>query len=210
MNRVLAEQILGITNESTINDEVVKKYFRVRASETHPDKFYTEPDKLKATQRFIMVKKAYDFINNYIKYNGPYKNISNDYTSDNANRLKINNSQNTERKSYESKEKKNWYSNFSILLFPGAYIISFLGFILYLVISEFRGDYRFYITHLLIILPIYIVFVILYAIYKEALDGGLFYQIILVQMVVTFVYYGGCHLYRRYLKRKYLGDINLN
>lgn len=209
MNKVLAEEILGITTESIIDHEVLKKYFRVRASETHPDKFYTEPDKLRATQRFIMVKKAYDFINIYIGYNGPYKNVSNDSTSDNINKLKIINSQNTERKSYVSNKKKHWYSNFSILLFPGGYIISFLGSILYMITSEFRGAYHFSISHIFIILPIYVVFVVLYAIYKEALDGGLLYQIILIQMVVTFIYYSGCHLYRRYLKRTYLGDINL-
>ena len=87
MNRTLAEQIIGFAGEPLINQELIKKYFRKKASEIHPDEFATEHDKLKATQRFIKLKDAYDFLMNYVSVNGSYKKIISDDSAVNKDSL---------------------------------------------------------------------------------------------------------------------------
>lgn len=58
MNRENAIHILEIPNGSEITDDIIKKYYRIKALQYHPDK-NCEPG---AAVRFLEIKDAYDYL----------------------------------------------------------------------------------------------------------------------------------------------------
>lgn len=213
MNNILAEQIIGIVNEPFINCELIKKNFRKKASEIHPDKFETEHDKLKATQRFIKLKDAYDFLMNYVSVNGSYKKVISDDSSLNKDTLNQRVNQNSYKSTQEADlEKESWYYYLIVLLIPGAIIPSLgivLVFVFYLMVIEEKKKNDGFIIYLLMVIPQFLLIMFaclagIYSIFQYAFEGRIIHQIILIQMALIIIYNGACYLYRKYLEVKYL------
>jgi hypothetical protein len=219
MNRTLAEQIIGFAGEPLINQELIKKYFRKKASEIHPDKFATEHDKLKATQRFFKLKDAYDFLMNYVSVNGSYEKIITDDSPVNKDSL----NQSVNQKSYKSTqgayvEKESWYYYLFVLLIPGAFI-PYCGIMLilvfYFMVTEEKKKKDGFAIYLIIVIPQFLLIMFaclagVYSIFQYALEGRIVHQVILIQMALLFIYFGVCYLYRKYLELKYLRNSALS
>lgn len=216
MNRLLAEQIIGIEHEPIINQELIKKYFRKKASEIHPDKFQLEPEKLKATKRFIQLKNAYDFLLDYLSVNGEYKNP----IFDNRRASKEVWADNTYQSTYKSTHRKHeendsWYNYLYLLIFPGVMLpIIFFG-TFYLIYTEEKKTYEGSVMYWIMIPPqvLLLLFSFLaggYYIIKYALEGRIFYLILLIQMGASLCYYLICYLKRKFLEYKYLRNSGLS
>lgn len=219
MNKTLAEQIIGIANEPFINYESIKKKFRKKASEIHPDKFDTEPDKLKATQRFIRLKDAYDFLMNYVSINGSYEKV----IPDDGSVIRDTVDQSLNRNSYKSTqeasvEKEYWYYFLFILSFPGAFIpacVFMLILVFYFMVTEEKKKKDGFVIYLLIVIPQFLLIIFaclagIYSIFQHAYEGRIIHQIIIIQMALFFVFNGVCYLYRKYLELKYLRNSDLS
>jgi len=213
MNRLLAEQIIGIANEPFISYELIRKYFRKKASEIHPDKFDTEPDKLKATKRFILLKEAYDFLLDYVNKNGSYKKIFSDNASTDDKVPNTNNIPDSQRSNFRS-GKMYWYEYLSYLLIPGGIVPFFCFMMGYFAYSEMKKAYdssivSFFIILIQVLMVAFAFVAVVYFAIKYSLEGKIVYQILVSQIILTLIYHGICYLFRKYLEHKYLRDMTL-
>ena len=71
-----ALKIFSFEKKESISIDLLKKRYRAISKQIHPDKFGSEPQKLKATRNFIELQDAYEYLMSNITVANEYlKNV---------------------------------------------------------------------------------------------------------------------------------------
>ena len=205
MDERLAFKILGISENENLTYDIIRKQFRFKAKQWHPDKFLSEPKKLRATKEFIKIKEAYDFLFQSITEDTLInENLTEEYFTQNNS---------SSEHDYHSKndyiEKTPWYIYLNILMIPGSLYLGLSLGLFYIVKDDINEEsfadlpsaigmsINLILFSLMLLAP-------LWYLVKNTLNGNIVSEIILSQIFLTIIYYKICNLIRRQLERKYL------
>ncbi len=204
MTKEMAVKILGIQLNTVLSSDLLYKYYRKRALEVHPDKYKSEPEKLRATRNFIKLKEAYEYLKNDIENRVTYEEQVN------INTTKPIREEVTEPILMGKDE--GILSYWILILVPGIIVTLLIGLFSYFSYEEFVKYKRSQQLVMFFIIVILLQFTpILIAIYFgfTNLINLVFYQnniyatIFFIQLLLSIFYYAYSFLLRKYLENKY-------
>jgi len=201
-----ALKIFSLEKTESIFVNLLKKRYRELSKQIHPDKFSSEPQKLKATRNFIELQDAYEYLMSNIT-------VVNEYLEN--QKSKIDQSEiGYKEKSYKSGQENYFESNdnkyswlYAFILIPGGLIVTMLyavGVLIFMDEFHFKRKIGKVIAFLLMELPL--IGMVAGLIYEQAIEQSkIIPMIISFQIFVWLVYIVYSFIRRKYLEKKRFG-----